>query len=103
MADRRCVSRRIPGAAPWQDGSCSGQPAESGRRLALLVWPSGRRADRQGYPDADASAGAAGIAPAGSAEATWLKAGAAEVQPWGTDKAPSEAARPETAVTGAAR
>ena len=41
----------------------------------------------------------AGIAPAGSAEATWLKAGAAEVQPWGTDKAPSEAARPETADT----
>jgi hypothetical protein len=37
--------------------------------------------------------------PAGSAEATPPKAGAAEVQPWGTDKAPSEAARPETADT----
>jgi hypothetical protein len=38
-----------------------------------------------------------GIPPAGSAEATWLKAGAAEVQAWGTDKTPSEAARPEAA------
>lgn len=37
--------------------------------------------------------------PAGSAEATWLKAGAAEVQPCGTDKAPSEAARPEATDT----
>jgi len=27
--------------------------------------------------------------PAGNAEATWLNAGAAEVQPWGTDNAPS--------------
>lgn len=35
--------------------------------------------------------------PAGSAEATWLNAGAAEVQPWGTDKTPSDAARPEAA------
>jgi hypothetical protein len=42
-----------------------------------------------------------GIPPAGSAEATWLKAGAAEVQAWGTDKTPSEAARPEAADTAA--
>ena len=39
--------------------------------------------------------------PAGNAEATWLNAGAAEVQPWGTDNAPSEAARPAAAVTAA--
>lgn len=38
------------------------------------------------------------LAP-GMAEATWLKAGADEVQPWGTDSAPSEAARPTPAVT----
>jgi hypothetical protein len=38
------------------------------------------------------------LAPPGTAEATWLKAGAAEVQPSGTDKAPSEAARPTFAV-----
>ena len=38
---------------------------------------------------------------AGIAEATWLKAGAAEVQPWGTDNTPSEAARPIPAVTAA--
>jgi hypothetical protein len=37
--------------------------------------------------------------PAGNAEATWLNAGAAEVQPWGTDIAPSDAARPAVAVT----
>jgi len=37
--------------------------------------------------------------PAGNAEATWLNAGAAEVQPWGTDNAPSEAARPAVAAT----
>src|ERR1700753_400855 len=36
---------------------------------------------------------------AGSAEATWLNAGAEEVQPWGTDRAPSEAARPAVALT----
>ena len=44
-----------------------------------------------------------GVAPswlaAGIAEATWLKEGAAEVQPWGTDNPPSEAARPEAADT----
>jgi hypothetical protein len=39
--------------------------------------------------------------PAGNADATWLNAGAAEVQPWGTDNAPSEAARPAVAVTAA--
>lgn len=38
---------------------------------------------------------------AGSAEGTWLNAGAAEVQPWGTDSTPSEAARPALAVTAA--
>ena len=44
-----------------------------------------------------------GIVPgplaAGNAEATWLNAGAAEVQPWGIDNAPSEAARPAAALT----
>lgn len=40
--------------------------------------------------------------PGGRAEATWLNAGAAEVQPGGTDKAPSEAARAETADTAPA-
>lgn len=35
----------------------------------------------------------------GNAEATWLNAGAAEVQPWGTDNAPSDAARPAVADT----
>jgi hypothetical protein len=39
------------------------------------------------------------LAPPGIAEATWLKAGAAEVQPSGTDNAPSDAARPAFAVT----
>lgn len=37
--------------------------------------------------------------PAGNAEETWLNAGAAELQPGGTERAPSEAARPEAAVT----
>jgi hypothetical protein len=41
----------------------------------------------------------AGPAAAGNAEATWLNAGAAEVQLWGTDSVPSEAARPAVAVT----
>jgi hypothetical protein len=49
-------------------------------------------------------AGATGVVvgsppPAGNAEATWLNAGAAEVQPWGTDRLPSDAARPDAAVT----
>jgi hypothetical protein len=48
---------------------------------------------------------AGGVAPtplaAGIAEATWLKAGAADVQPRGTDNTPSEAARPIPAVTAA--
>lgn len=39
------------------------------------------------------------LVPAGNAEATWLNAGAEEVQPWGTDNAPSEAARPVVADT----
>ncbi len=38
---------------------------------------------------------------AGNAEATWLNAGAAEVQPWGTDNPPSEADRPTSAATAA--
>jgi len=46
-----------------------------------------------------------GVAPSwlapGIAEATWLKVGAAEVQPWGTDNTPSVAARPTFAVTAA--
>ena len=37
-------------------------------------------------------------APPGNAEGTWLNAGAAEVQPWGTDNGPSDAARPAVAV-----
>jgi len=48
---------------------------------------------------AGTSVGATRGPPAGNAEATWLNAGAAEVQPWGTDNAPSEAARPALAVT----
>jgi hypothetical protein len=42
---------------------------------------------------------APGELPPGNAEASWLNAGAAEVQPWGIDNAPSEAARPAVAVT----
>ena len=46
-----------------------------------------------------------GVAPRslapGIAEARWLKAGAAEVQPCGTDNTPSVAARPTFAVTAA--
>jgi hypothetical protein len=46
-----------------------------------------------------------GVAPSppalGNAGTTWLNAGAAEVQPWGTDNTPSEAARPTPAVTTA--
>lgn len=38
---------------------------------------------------------------AGNAGETWLSAGAAVVQPWGTDNTPSEAARPTPAVTAA--
>jgi hypothetical protein len=50
-------------------------------------------------PGTTGGAAASGLAPPGIAEATWLKAGAAEVQPSGTDNAPSEAARPAFAVT----
>ena len=35
----------------------------------------------------------------GNADGTWLNVGAAEAQPWGTDNAPSVAARPAFAVT----
>jgi hypothetical protein len=42
-----------------------------------------------------------GTLPPGRAEATWLNDGAAEVQPCGTDIAPSDAARPALAVTAA--
>jgi hypothetical protein len=51
-----------------------------------------------------AAAPAAGVALtllAGNADETWLNAGAAEVQPCGTDNAPSDAARPTPAVTAA--
>jgi hypothetical protein len=48
---------------------------------------------------AGVTGGATRDPPAGNAEATWLNAGAAEVQPWGTDIAPSDAARPAVAVT----
>ena len=44
------------------------------------------------------STGVVTRAPAGNAEGTWLNAGAAEVQPWGTDNVPSDAARPAVAV-----
>jgi hypothetical protein len=40
----------------------------------------------------------AALAP-GNAEGTWLNAGAAEAQPWGTDNTPSVAALPTPAVT----
>ena len=51
-----------------------------------------------GPPGTPGGVAATPLAP-GIAEATWLKAGAAEVQPWGTDNMPSEAARPAPAVT----
>jgi hypothetical protein len=51
-----------------------------------------------GVPGATGAAAPTSLA-AGIAEGTWLKAGAAEVQPWGTDNAPSAAARPALAVT----
>jgi hypothetical protein len=44
------------------------------------------------------STGVGTRAPPGNAEGTWLNAGAAEVQPWGTDNVPSDAARPADAV-----
>jgi hypothetical protein len=53
-----------------------------------------------GAPDATGGVAAAALAP-GNAEGTWLNAGAAEAQPWGTDNAPSEAARPALAATAA--
>jgi hypothetical protein len=43
--------------------------------------------------------GIALVLVAGNAELTWLKAGAAEVQPCGTESMPSEAARPTPALT----
>lgn len=46
----------------------------------------------------------AGVAPAlasGNAGAPWLIAGAAEAQLWGTERMPTEAARPAPAVTTA--
>ena len=50
-------------------------------------------------PPGTTGGGAPSPLAAGNAEATWLNAGAAEVQPWGTDNTPSEAARPAAAVT----
>jgi hypothetical protein len=47
---------------------------------------------------ADGAAPSPPVAP-GNAEETWLNAGAAEAQPWGTDNAPSVAALPIFAVT----
>jgi hypothetical protein len=58
-----------------------------------------------GAPNGPAGAPGAigGVAPnplaPGNAEVTWLNAGAAEVQPWGTDNAPSVAALPTPAET----
>src|SRR5208283_1985045 len=46
-----------------------------------------------------AAAGAALALAPGSAEPTWLNAGAAEAQPCGTESMPSEVARPTLAVT----
>jgi hypothetical protein len=53
-----------------------------------------------GAPGATDGVAASWLAP-GNAEGTWLNAGAAEAQPWGTDIAPSDAARPALAVTAA--
>lgn len=52
-------------------------------------------------PPGTTGGGAPSPLAAGNADATWLNAGAAEVQPWGTDNTPSEAARPAAAVTAA--
>ena len=56
-------------------------------------------------PAGGAPGATGGVAPSplalGKVEAVWLNAGAAEVQPWGTDNMPSEAARPALAVTAA--
>ena len=60
-----------------------------------------RRTERGPGPAGTTGGIVPGPLPAGNAEATWLNAGAAEVQPWGTDNAPSEAARPAVAVTAA--
>jgi hypothetical protein len=54
-----------------------------------------------GAPDATGGAPAGPLAAGNAAEGTPLKAGAAEVQPWGTDNTPSDAARPALAVTAA--
>lgn len=53
-----------------------------------------------GAPGASGGVAPSPLAP-GNAEGTWLNAGAAEAQPWGTDNAPSDAARPALAVTAA--
>lgn len=56
-------------------------------------------------PAAGAPGATGGVAPsplaAGNVPPAWLNAGAAEVQPWGTDNTPSEAARPALAATAA--
>jgi hypothetical protein len=67
--------------------SAPARPVEFARgRANGLVWLAGT------------TGGGAARGPLGNAEATWLNAGAAEVQPWGTDNAPSDAARPAVAV-----
>ena len=53
-----------------------------------------------GAPDATGGVAPTALA-AGNVPPAWLNAGAAEVQPWGTDNMPSEAARPALAVTAA--
>lgn len=53
-----------------------------------------------GAPGATGGVAPSPLAP-GKVEAAWLNDGAAEVQPWGTDNTPSEAARPALAVTAA--
>jgi hypothetical protein len=52
-----------------------------------------------GAPDATGGTPASPLAPGNAAEGTWLNAGAAEAQPWGTDNGPSMAALPIPAVT----
>jgi hypothetical protein len=59
--------------------------------------PSGPAA---GAPDATGGVGPSPLT-AGNVPPAWLNAGAAEVQPWGTDNMPSDAARPALAVTAA--
>jgi hypothetical protein len=54
-----------------------------------------------GAPDATGGVPASPLGPGNAAAGAWLNAGAAEVQLWGTDNTPSDAARPALAVTAA--